>query len=116
VKVDSMFPRKYASGGDLKGKSITLEIARVVSEKMRPGPGAPETAKFVVYFVGAGKGVILNRTLANQIASALGSDETDAWAGQRIELYPESLVVAGTPRIAIRARAAAALTQSTNGK
>lgn len=114
MKLDTMFPRKYATGEDLQGKAVTLEIARITSEQMRPGGAAPQT-KFVVYFKGAGKGVILSRTLAYNIAEALGSEDTDAWIGQRITLYPEPLTVAGKARIAIRARAAAPTTTNGNG-
>lgn len=105
MKVKEMFPRKYATGQDLNGKAATLTIARLSAEKMRPGPGAPEESKWVLYFENAKKGVILNRTLANQIAEALGSDDTDEWPGLPITLYPEAMNVAGKARIAIRARA-----------
>lgn len=107
MDVNQLFPKKYACGADLNGKPATLTILRVAPEKMRPGPGSPETTKYVVYFENAKKAVILNRTLAFQIAAALGEPDTDRWTGKAITLYPENCVVAGTPRIAIRARAAA---------
>ena len=105
MKVNDMFPRKYATGSDLKGPVI-LTIARVASEKMRPGAGQPEVAKFVLYFDGASRGVVLSRVLAEQIAQAVGSDDTDHWPGKRVTLYPQPMKVAGVDRVAIRARSA----------
>ena len=90
MKIDEMFPRKYATGSDLEGP-VTLSIARVQSEKMRPNPQSPEMNKWVVYFQGAQKGVVLSRTLAEQIAQAVGSDETNDWIGNEITLFPPSL-------------------------
>lgn len=104
MKLSDMFPRKYASGEDLNGKPATLTIANTRTEKMRPQAGAPEVQKFVVYFQGADKGVILSRTLAYQIADITGSDETTDWTGKQITLYPQPMTVAGKKRIAIRAR------------
>ena len=107
MKLDDMFPRRFATGDDLKGKTPTLVIDAVTAEQIRPGPGAQPQTKFVIWFKGAAKGVILSRTLANQIAHILGTPDTDDWTGKKITLVPEPMTVAGTPRIAIRARAAA---------
>ncbi len=107
MKLSDMFPRKYASGADFNGKAITLIIASVRTEKMRPQPGAPEQTKFVAYFKDATKGVILCKTLAYEIARAAGCDEDEdvsTWTGKRVTLYPQPMTVAGKRRIAIRAR------------
>ena len=108
MKIDEIFPRKYASGEDLAGKPVTLEIRAIIPETMRPGPGAQPVEKWVVYFERASKGVILSRTLANQIAEATGQDDTLNWIGQRVTLYPLPMKVAGHDVVAIRARKAAA--------
>jgi hypothetical protein len=105
MKVSEMFPRKYASGDDLNGKPATLTIKRLSQEEMRPGGAAP-VKKWVVYFEGAQKGVILTRTLAGQIAEALGDDNTDGWPGKRVTLFAVPMNVAGRQVKAIRARAA----------
>lgn len=104
MKLSDMFPKKYACGEDLAGKAIALTIATVRAEKMRPQAGAPEVQKFVVYFEGATKGVILSRTLAYQIATIAGSEETSNWTGKKVTLHPVPMTVAGKRRIAIRAR------------
>lgn len=105
MKITDMFPKKYASGEDLNGKPVTLTIVRIALEEMHPQPGAPASKKYVLYFNGAKRGVILTRPLALQIATIHG-DETDNWKGKRIQLYPEPMNVAGQARVAIRARTA----------
>jgi hypothetical protein len=107
MKLNEMFPSKYANGTDLQGKPVTVTIQTVRPEQMRPNQAAEEVTKFVVYFVEAKRGVVLNKTLAQQIAKITGSDDTDNWEGKRITLYPEPVTVAGVARVAIRARAAA---------
>jgi len=106
MKLSKMFPRRYATGADFDGKAFTLTVSKVTSEKMRPQPNAPEIDKWVIYFNETQKGVVLNRTLAYQIAEILGSDDTDHWTGQKITLYPQPMTVAGKKVSAIRARAA----------
>jgi hypothetical protein len=105
MKISEMFPRKYATGEDLQGKALMLTIAAVKAEKMTPQPGSPPVDKYVLYFQEAKKGIVLNRTLAEQIAEIHGQ-ETDDWIGKRITIYPVPMTVAGKHRIAIRARAA----------
>ena len=105
MKVDQMFPRKYATGADLGGQAVTVIIASMQPEQMRPNRNARPETKYVIYFEGATKGVVLNRTLANQIAQITGEQDTDNWIGHRITLYPVPMKVAGQDRIAIRARA-----------
>lgn len=104
MRVQEMYPRRYASGEDLKGRPVKVTIARVQQEEMRPGGGSP-VKKWVIYFRDAQRGVILSRTLAYQIAEALGEDDTSNWPGRRIVLYPVPMTVAGRPVTAIRARA-----------
>lgn len=102
MKLREMYPSRYATGEDLGGKPVAMTILGVVAELMRPGPGQPEKEKFVIYFQGAKKGVVLSRTLARQIARAVGSDDTEAWTGKKVTLIPEPMTVGGEPRIAIR--------------
>ena len=108
MKIDDIFPRKYATGEDLNGKPVTLVIASIIPETMRPAPNAQPVEKWVVYFEKASKGVILSRTLANQIVEATGQDDTDRWVGKRVTLFPLPMRVAGRDVVAIRARKAAA--------
>jgi len=108
MKLSTLFPHRYACGAELQGKDITVTIRAVELETMRANPAAPSNDKAVVYFHETQKGVVLSKTLAYQIAAALHSDETDEWPDRRVTLYPEAVTVAGTPRMAIRARLTAA--------
>ncbi len=93
-----------------------LTISHLRVEKMRAGPGSDEDEKWVVYFQGAKKGAVLSKTLAKQIAAAVGSDDTDNWPGRAVELFPEHVKVAGNDYLVIRARVAAKAAQpSGNG-
>lgn len=108
MKLDEMFPRRYASGADLDGKNVTLTIDSVRAERMRPRANAAEETNYVVYFVGAKKGVVLSKTLSNQIDDAVGGQrDTDNWKGKQVTLYPQPLTVAGKDRVAIRAQKSA---------
>ena len=108
MKLSQMFPRRFATGEDLQGRSVTLTITKVAQEKMRPQPNAPEGERWVIYFKEAQKGVILSRTLAYQVGEAIGDEETDHWIGKRVTLYPQPMTVAGKRVTAIRARSAEA--------
>jgi hypothetical protein len=105
MKLSDMFPRKYASGADLNGHSPTLIISHIEKESMSPQPGKTPELKFVIYFDKASKGIILSRTLAEQIAAIVKEDDTDKWIGKKITLFAQPMKVAGKDRIAIRAKA-----------
>lgn len=104
MKLSRMYPRKYATGEDLNGNAVTVTVKKMTIEQMSPRAGQPPQDRFVLYFDETIKGVILSRTLADQIASIVQADDTDDWIGHKVTLYPQPLTVAGTPRIAIRAR------------
>lgn len=106
MKLNDLFPRKYAAGEDLQGRPFTVTISHLQLEKMTPTPGAAPVEKWVVFFKETQKGVVLSKTLATQIAQAVGSDDTDNWSGKKVVIYPETVNVAGKTRIAIRAKAA----------
>jgi hypothetical protein len=106
MKLNEMFPHKYATGEDLAGKAVTVTITRIVAERMRPNQASPEVEKFVIYFQETKRGVVLGRPLAKQIAQITGQDDTDNWPGHKVTLYPEAVTVAGVNRVAIRAKAA----------
>jgi hypothetical protein len=104
MRVDEMFPGRWLHGADLKSE-IAIVIDRVVPETMH-NPKQGEVTNYVLYAKGGKKGIVLNKTLANQIKAAVGVDDTDAWPGKRITLFPEKITVAGEPVIALRAKAA----------
>ena len=104
MKLNEMFPSRYVKGQDLQGRAVTVTIASVQPERMRPNPQSPELEKYVLYTVGGKKGIVLSKTLATQIAQALESDESEDWIGKQVMLFPKPMTVAGVQRVAIRAR------------
>ena len=101
MKLASAFPSKWLSADDLGGKAHRLTIETVNQETV--GQGADAEVKLVAYFRGAKKGVILNKTNANAIASKYG-DETDDWSGAEVEVYPTPVTFQGVTKDAIRIR------------
>ena len=84
MNINDAFPSKYLKASDLKGQAVLVVIARVDEEEI----GDDKTMKMVAYFHGKERGIVLNKTNAQMIASKHGP-ETDGWAGAEIELYPD---------------------------
>lgn len=84
MKISNAFPSKYLAASDLQGQRFTLTITRVEMENVS-GQDNPEH-KPVIYFQGAQKGMVLNKTNAMNVTILYG-DETDAWVGKQVELY-----------------------------
>jgi hypothetical protein len=82
------FPSKYVKAADLRGREASVRIREVKLENFR-GRKAP-----VLYFEGKQKGLILNKTNASALA-ILYSEETDAWAGKELTIYPTTVEFQG---------------------
>ena len=98
MNINQAFPSKFISEPDLFGQSLTLTMMRTAMEDI----GRSEI-KPVLYFQNHEKGLILNVTNANNIASIYGP-ETDNWMGQAIELYPATTDFAGKTVPCVRVR------------
>jgi len=83
MNVRSLFPSNFVAAEDLQGRDVTVQIARIVKEKV----GRDQEERPVLYFAGMARGMVLNKTNAKRIASLYGG-ETEAWLGQSITLYP----------------------------
>lgn len=84
---------------DLQGKKPILTIDRVEIEKFG------DDKKPVLYFIGKEKGMVLNRTNSNTITELMGTAETDAWHGHRIQLITAMVDFQGKRVPAIRVQA-----------
>ena len=82
MKIGNAFPSDYLKAADLNGKPVRVTIESVSVEKIG------DDQKPVLHFVGKDKTLVLNKTNANRIVEAVGSDETDDWDGWSIVLYP----------------------------
>jgi hypothetical protein len=99
MKTSQAFPSKYLKAADLNGKAHLVKISEVVQEEV----GQNKDLKLVAYFHGKQKGMVLNKTNADTIASKHG-DETDNWDGAEIELYPGTATFQGqvVPSLKVR--------------
>lgn len=104
--INEMFPGRFLRGADLRGPARVV-IRRVVEERMYSPSVRQEVDKWVVYFEGAKRGLVLNVTNAERIAEIVGSRDSEDWIGKAIVLYPEMVSVGGKRVPAVRVRAPA---------
>jgi hypothetical protein len=97
----SMFDRAYLGAWDLGGKDVTVRIAKVQGETLNNGK--TKNKKPVAYFDKSTKGLALNKTNSKAIAAMYGNN-TDAWIGKLITLYPTQAQMGGDTVDAIRVR------------
>lgn len=88
MKITDAFPSSYLKASDLNGRSVKVTVSGCELEDL-DGEHKP-----VLRFQGKQKGMVLNRTNAGVLAAALG-EETSAWAGHEVELYPDRTMFQG---------------------
>ena len=98
MRISDAFPSNYLKASDLQGRAVTVTIDRIAMEEIAGGEHKP-----VIYFQGKDKGVVLNKTNANNI-SALYGDDTDQWSGKQVELFSAWVDFQGKSVEAIRMR------------
>lgn len=106
ININHAFPSKWLKAADLMGKEITVTIASVRMEDV-----GDEATKPVVYFQNKERGLVLNKTNANNISILYGPD-TDNWVGKPITLYPAWVDFQGRSVEAIRVRPTAGQTMA----
>ena len=99
MKTSDMFPSKYLRGADING-TPTFKVSSVTQEEV----GQDREMKFVVYFEGQQKGVVLNKTNA-ELLSMLYGDESDDWIGEEVTLFTMQVTFQGKTTNTIRFRA-----------
>lgn len=107
MKVNKMFPSRYLKGIDLGGKPYESTIKETKVEYLRDNTGQ-KRKKYVLYFRVAKKGLVLNKTLADQVKEVTGQEDSDNWPGQRVTLYPTNVEAFGKIYLVVRIRAAIA--------
>ena len=101
MNINDQFPSKYLKAADLNGGEITVTIKDCIVESLG------EDKRPVLYFAGKDKGVVLNKTNANNIADAYTPD-TDSWVGKKVVLYTAYVDFQGRSVESIRIRPAKA--------
>jgi arabinogalactan endo-1,4-beta-galactosidase len=98
MQISSAFPSNYLKASDLQGKNILVKMDRTEYEMIG------NDKKLILYFQGKEKGMVLNKTNANNIAHIYG-EETDEWKGAEIVLFEAMVDFQGKTVPAIRVRA-----------
>lgn len=97
MRVSEAFPSNYIKASDLNGSSPKVIISHVKMEDIG------DDRKPIVFFKGKEKGLVLNKTNANNIATLFG-DDMDDWQGKEIVLFPAMVDFQGRTVEAIRVR------------
>ncbi len=92
------FPSRYLCCDDLQGNAVEAVIATVTIESI-----GDDVVKPVIHFIGAKKGLVLNKTNALAIAATYGN-ETDDWLQRPIVLFPTTTPFRGIDVACIRVR------------
>ena len=82
MNINEAFPSNYLKASDLKGHTVTVVMERCEWKQVG------SDTKLVLFFRGKEKGMIVNKTNANTIATIYGP-ETDGWMGQPITLFEQ---------------------------
>ncbi len=100
----SMTERDYLFAFDLNGKDVTLTIEKVVAGEIVGQKGKKNKKPMCFFKEGREKKPLaLNATNCRVIARLYGND-TDAWLGKRVTLYPTQTEMGGETVECIRVR------------
>lgn len=97
MELSQIFTGSTLKAADLQGREPNVTIATVEAKKFNDGN------KIVITFVGKEKAFVCNKTNANRIAYAYGTN-TDGWIGRQIQLYTDLVDFQGQTVKAIRVR------------
>lgn len=98
MELSTVFGGDSLKAADLQGHEPTVIIASVEMKKFDSGN------KLVITFEGKKKALVCNKTNANRIAYAFGTN-TDNWIGQEVTLFTDLVDFQGKAVEAIRVRA-----------
>ena len=97
-----MFDSDYLANWDLDG-DVTVEISKVVAGEVGGEQGRDKERKPILYFKGATKGMVGNKTNCRIIAGMYGND-TGEWVGRSITLFATTCDAFGDTVDCIRVR------------
>jgi hypothetical protein len=84
---DALYGSKYYSSPDLHGETPRHRIGKVALVELKEKDGSTKR-KYLVYFDGVEKALVVNKTNAQKLAAAFGKDHAN-WIGMGVELYSE---------------------------
>ena len=89
MNINDAYPSKYIKADDLAGHRIGVTVMAVTMEDI-----GDKEFKPIMRFMGKDKGLVLNKT-NSQICAGVWGAETDAWQGQKLELYAQPVMFQG---------------------
>jgi hypothetical protein len=98
MRISDAYPSNYLKASDLQGQSVVVTIDRCEIEDIG------DERKPILFFRNKAKGMVLNKTNANNVAVLYG-DDTDEWIGQPVELFEAMVDFQGKTVPALRIRA-----------
>jgi hypothetical protein len=90
MDITKLMGGKYLKKEDVM-PDLLLTITDVREENVAPAD-KPEDRKGVMYFEETEKGLVMNNTNLQLVAIAIGSKDTDDWAGHKIVAYNDPTV------------------------
>jgi len=96
MKLNEVFSGNYLKADDLQGRTARVTISKVEVKEFDDGN------KIVLHFQGKDKQLVCNRTNCSIIAENLGTQETDEWTGQTVQLMVKRVEFQGKLVPAIR--------------
>ena len=90
AKLNDIKDSNYLTKEDCE-PAIKVTIDRCVEEDVSMA-NQPAKMKYVVYFEGQEKGMVLNLTNFQRIVQVSGRDDTDNWKGVQVDLYNDPTV------------------------
>lgn len=99
MKSSDAFPSKFISAADLQGQEAVVKITHVTTDEI----GGKQ--KYVCFFAGKQKGLVLNKTNWNTIVRITGMEDSDDWTGAQVCLYEAMVDFQGDQVPAVRIKA-----------
>jgi hypothetical protein len=84
---DALYGSKYLAASDLHGETERWKIGKTEIVELKEKDGSTKR-KFLIYFAGVEKALVLNKTNATKLAAAFGKDRAN-WKGMAVEVYAE---------------------------
>ena len=76
ARISDLTGANYLAAAEMEGKEVTVRLERITPETLKGRDGGADERKFVAYFQGHKKGLVLNKTNASVLES-LGIENTD---------------------------------------
>lgn len=90
-----LFTGKFLASPDIGGREPTVKITRITSELVKDEEKKTERHRWICFFEGKDKGMLLNRSNAILIAALCKSDKTEDWVGHSITIGVRKVKMGG---------------------